>query len=93
MSDEGCIRLEMTCGACPEQYDAFVGDQQVGYLRLRHGYFRVEFPDVNGETVYETATIGDGIFDPDERDHHLQQAKYAIARKLAASGSGERLKP
>lgn len=80
------IRLEMTCGACPEQYDAFVGDKQVGYLRLRHGYFRVQFPACGGETVYESPTIGDGIFDEGEREFHLQRAKAALAGRLR-SGS------
>lgn len=76
------IRLEMTCRACPEQYDAFVGDKQVGYLRLRHGHFSVEFPDCGGEILYEASTIGDGIFDDSERDNHIQRAKDAIAAKL-----------
>lgn len=83
MSD---IRLEKTCFACPEQYDAFVGDTQVGYLRLRHGHFRVEIPDAGGETVYEAYTDGDGLFEDHERDHHLQAAKAAIARALAEEG-------
>jgi hypothetical protein len=72
------IRLEMTCGACPEQYDAFVGDRQVGYLRVRHGYFRVKCPDSGGISVYATDTIGDGLFDSSERDLHLSRAKQAI---------------
>jgi len=66
------IKLEQTCGACPEQYDAFFEGKKVGYLRLRHGYFRAEH---NGETVYGTNTIGDGIFDCDEREKHLKKAK------------------
>ena len=37
------IKLIQTCGACPEQYDAFIGEEQVGYLRLRHGYFRWQY--------------------------------------------------
>lgn len=78
----GDIRLERTCFACPEQYDAFIGDIQVGYLRLRHGRFRVEVPDVGGQTVYEASTDGHGIFEDHERDHHLQMAKAAIARTL-----------
>jgi hypothetical protein len=82
MTTNAEIRLTMTCGACPEQYDAFIGDRKVGYLRLRHGYFSVEFPDCDGETVYETHTIGDGVFDESERDYHIQQAKDAIAAKL-----------
>ena len=31
------IKLVKTCSACPEQYDAFYEDHQVGYLRVRHG--------------------------------------------------------
>lgn len=76
------IALVQTCGACPEQYDAFVGDEQVAYLRLRHGYFYASVPDVGGETVYETYTIGDGIFEDDERVEHLMKAKQEIANYL-----------
>lgn len=70
-------RLEMTSCACPEQYDVFdAAGKQVGYLRLRHGYFRADYPDHGGETVYESDTNGDGIFDEDER---LPELKAAIA--------------
>jgi plasmid stability protein len=73
------VRLVRTCFACPEQYDAFIGEEKVGYLRLRHGHFRVECPDVWGEMVYEASPKGDGIFDDDERVEHLQAAREAIA--------------
>lgn len=76
------VRLEMTSSACPEQYDAYIDDRQVGYLRLRHGHFRVEFLGCGGETIYEANTIGDGIFDPAERDYHLQRATAAILARL-----------
>jgi hypothetical protein len=76
------IKLVMTCGACPEQYDAFLNGQRVGYLRLRHGYFTVDFPDVDGETVYEAETIGDGCFDATEREHHMRCAIAAIEEAL-----------
>ena len=77
------IRLVQTCYACPEQYDAFLGDRQVGYLRLRHGEFRVDVPDCGGETVYEAEPEGDGIFADHERDHFLLEAKRAIAAEIA----------
>lgn len=77
------IHLVRTCFACPEQYDAFVGEMEVGYLRLRHGYFTVKVPGPGGVTVYETTTLGDGIFDERERDYHLDQAKAAIAERLS----------
>jgi hypothetical protein len=72
------IRLEQTCGAFPEQYDAFIEDKKVGYLRLRNGNFTVECPDVFGALVYYANPAGDGAFCEDERDHHLDRAKEAI---------------
>lgn len=76
------INLVETCGACPEQYEAFIGDKQVGYLRLRHGWFRVDFPCVHGEIIYEAEPKGDGCFYDDEREFFLEQAKKAITNKL-----------
>jgi len=66
------IKLRLTCGACPEQYDAFLGEIQVGYLRLRHGAFRVDYPECGGETIYEASPRGDGEFHDDERDYYLR---------------------
>ena len=40
----GCT-LVRTCYACPEQYDVFFHDFQIGYLRLRHGNFTAEYPE------------------------------------------------
>lgn len=76
------IRLVETCGACPEQYDAFDDNTVVGYLRLRHGRFSVEVPCPGGKTVYEATPKGDGIFEPDERDYYLRFAVDAIERHL-----------
>jgi len=71
--------LQRTCAACPEQYDVFNSDdEQVGYLRLRHGYFRADVPDCGGETVYESNPKGDGVFDDDERMQELTNAVHAI---------------
>ena len=77
------IKLIKTCSACPEQYDAYLGDRQVGYLRLRHGYFRVDYPHCCGETIYEATTKGDGIFDSDEREFYLNMAIHAIEERLS----------
>lgn len=79
MTDKFKIRLVQTCGACPEQYDAFhseTGDK-IGYLRLRHGYFRAEY---KGTIVYDAEPRGDGCFDSDERDYYLEKACSAIRR-------------
>lgn len=81
------IELRQTCHACPEQYDAFVCDRQVGYLRLRHGHFTVEVPDCNGTLVYEAEPNGDGIFEPDEREKYLSAA-IAMIQAAIAEGRG-----
>lgn len=73
------MTLVRTCFACPEQYDARLDGEQVGYLRLRHGRFSVECPDVDGCLVYSAHPMGDGIFDSDdERDYFLRHAVAAI---------------
>lgn len=78
------IKLVQTCGACPEQYDAFDENGDiVGYLRLRHGTFRVECPDVGGAEVYRANPKGDGVFDYDERDYYLRWAVHHIEQWLA----------
>jgi hypothetical protein len=54
----------------------------VGYLRLRHGFFRVDYPHCGGETIYTAEPKGDGIFEDDERDFFLEMAVTAIRNKL-----------
>jgi len=73
-------RLERTCSACPEQYDVFLAERQVGYLRLRHGFFSVYCPscDIHADLVYESEPKGDGIFEEDERMQYLTAAIEAI---------------
>jgi len=84
------VHLKLTCSACPEQYDAFLGNVQVGYLRLRHGSFRVDYPECGGDTIYEASPCGDGAFDDDERDYYLRFAVDAILRRHR-DGAAERL--
>lgn len=77
------LNLVCTSAACPEQYDVFDSSgKQVGYLRLRHGKFRADFPDCGGETVYESHPKGDGIFFEDERESELKKAVEAIRRRI-----------
>ena len=77
------LRLERTSFACPEQYDVFdENDNQVGYLRLRHGNFRVDYPNCGGKVIYDAYPNGDGIFEEDEREHYLDMAKLAIQNEL-----------
>lgn len=73
------LKLVCTCGACPEQYSVFGADgKPVGYLRLRHGYFRADVPHAGGETVHESYPRGDGIFEDGERLAHLTEAVKKI---------------
>ena len=86
--EQSNLRLVETCGACPEQYDVFDGEKLVGYLRLRHGYFQARFGDVDGPVVYDAHTRGDGMFERDEREYHLEKAKSAIRAETASKQLG-----
>lgn len=76
------LELVMTCGACPEQYDVFKDGKQVGYLRLRHGEFRVDYPTCGEKTIFEAQPDGDGIFEPYERPLYMLKALRAIIKEL-----------
>ncbi len=82
------LELKMTCGACPEQYDVFKDGKQVAYYRLRHGEFRVDYPECGGETIYEAEPSGDGIFDDNERLVYLSRAMRQVLLKLKTVGKG-----
>lgn len=82
MPDPRKVVLKMTCGACPEQYDAYLEDRLVGFLHLRNGYFHVDFPYSGGERIYEAHPRGDGLFEYEERDKYLKFAVKAILDKL-----------
>lgn len=73
-------RLQLGCFACPEAYDVYdPKDNQVGYIRLRHGNLTVWYPDYGTDLVYETSEVkGDGIFDSNERFGFLNKCVEAI---------------
>lgn len=75
--------LRLTCSAYPEQYDVYRDGFQVGYLRLRSGWFRADVPDCGGDTVYEAYPGGDGRFNDDERQGFLEAAIKAIREHSA----------
>ena len=87
----GDIRLEMTCPVCPEQYDAFDAEGElIGYLRLRHGTFRVDCPECGEDTVYEAELeYGQGEFYGGEREKYLNAAKRAIAKYYRDKEAGQ----
>jgi hypothetical protein len=76
------FKLVWTCSACPEQYDVFQGEKQVGYLRLRHGCFTVDYPTCMEETIFQDYPKGDGMFETDERFNFLTKALRAIQNRL-----------
>jgi hypothetical protein len=79
------VRLVCTCSNSPEQYDAFLGEKLIGYLRLRHGNFTVSYPDVGGDLVYEATPQGDGCFEDDERYYFLTEAVKALKSRASAN--------
>jgi hypothetical protein len=78
------IDFELTCHACPEQYDVYIEDKQVAYVRLRWGTLRVTTPDVGGELVYEHEYEDgwQGCFDSaEDREFHLDAIAKVIYNK------------
>jgi hypothetical protein len=84
-------KLVCTCPACPEQYDVHSAATgvKVGYLRLRHGWFRADAPACGGETVYESRPKGRGIFDDGERVPEITKALEAITAYWARTGGND----
>ncbi len=82
--------LRCTCPACPEQYDVFdSNDKPVGYLRLRHGWFRADYPHCGAETIYEAHPLGDGMFEEHERAGYLNAAIKALDARIKKEQSND----
>ena len=78
------LEFRQTSPACPEQYDVFNKEnEQVGYVRLRWGVLRCDYPKCGARTIYEFVFPDktDGSFLSEE-----QRAKYLdiIAGKIKA---------
>ena len=76
------LKIKMTCSSHPEQYDVFRNNLQVAYFRLRHGLFRVDFPECGVDTIFEAEPSGDGLFDDDERFFYMAKAMRVLLKKL-----------
>lgn len=78
-----------TCAACPEQYDVYRANGNLcGYVRLRWGALRADYPDVEGKTIYyhKFHDAYKGSFDSDEEcDFHLQGIAEALAEEILSS--------
>ena len=78
--------FRLTCCGCPEQYEVFDSNgNQVGYVRLRFGYLRVDYPDCGGEVIYDHLFSDEwkGIFTEDEREYYLKEIAEAISKRIA----------
>jgi hypothetical protein len=75
----------------PEQYNVYLDDTQIGYLRLRHGCFSAFYPDHGGDHVYAASTRGDGEFAPDERQGFLDEAVKALLETHATAGENQEI--
>lgn len=68
-----------TCDACPEQYDVFKGDVEIGWVRLRYGSLSAHYM---GRVIYahyfDDEYKGEFSSD-DEREHFLE----VIAKEIA----------
>ena len=77
------LTFNMTCSGYPEQYDVVDSNgNQVGYVRLRFGHLRVDYPDCGGEVIYnhEFSDEWKGEFTEDEREHYLKEIAAAISK-------------
>jgi hypothetical protein len=86
------LRVVRSSYACPESYKVYEQDNLVGFLRLRHGVFRVDYYPLqlhkvgvedSRETLYEEFVNSDGIFDDAERKIKVPFALELILSKLA----------
>lgn len=81
---EGLL-FEQTCFACPEQYDVFLENEQIGYVRLRWGHLSASYPDVGGADVYSTVIGVDGwtgkFTNISERKEHLTKIAILLKEK------------
>ena len=85
------LKFEQLTSACPEQYDVKDQfDRMVGYVRLRFGKLRCDFPNIGGETIYYISFDDEmkGCFDDDkERNYHLNEIAKRILEKISISTS------
>ena len=76
-----------TCDEYPEQYDVYdYRNRIVGYVKLRWGHLKCEYPDVGGKVIYSTS-IGDelvGAFENEkQRELHLNIIADTINNHIA----------
>jgi hypothetical protein len=78
------LEFRQTSFACPEQYEVFKEETQVGYVRLRHGMLRVDYPDCGDETIFshQPPEADGGFVDDEQRMFYLNIIALFILEKL-----------
>ena len=80
---DGNYLIKQTSPAQPEQYDMLDKEGSiVGYFRLRHGTYTVEYPDVCGEVLVCAYPQGDGCFDCLEREYWITLGYLKIIQTI-----------
>lgn len=90
MYTEKDLNVQLTCSACPEQYDVYYLKWEwnrvlIAYIRLRHWYLKVDYYGKEEETIYEHTfdEAFKGIFyTEEERQFYLNIIKNKILEKL-----------
>ena len=75
------LKFDKTSEACPEQYDVFYGETQVGYVRIRFGNLRADYPDCGGETIF-CEFFGDAFLGSFESEDQRMKYLKIIADKI-----------
>lgn len=91
-TDSRDFRMVETCNLCPEQYQVYLGDRKVGYIRLRWGHLTVDCPDCGEDEVYQHQFPDQwqGCFDDDaQRTKYMNLARLHIADWLDHHGGGD----
>jgi hypothetical protein len=75
------LRLIMTCGECPEQYDVVYHSKILGYLHYRWDLFEVNIYSGKNRSIYVKQLGGefDGKLSDEKRDTILKEARDIIA--------------
>lgn len=89
------LAFELTCSACPEQYDVWLGErqEQVGYVRVRWGHAWAYHPDFMGEPVYDEPIGDDDLAGQFIDDDQRQAVLSDIAGRLRRAHSGSSSDP
>ena len=75
-----------TCYASPEQYDVYRANGELcGYVRLRWGSLRADYPNIDGDTIYKHKFEDNykGSFDSDEeRAEYLTEISKSYMKAI-----------